>query len=128
MIPRVPLGGRGWLDGVGVRGCPTHTCIGMHACRHVYDIIGNSQGFPQWGLPFAIEVIMFNVYMCMCMCACMLVHVCGTPPMPHTPIYPPTTPRAAGSPKHQNSISLKPIEKFLILFEDSLPLNSPELI
>ena len=54
-----------------VRGCPQHMCTCIHA--HAYDIIGNSQGFPQWGLPFAIEIIMFNVYMCTRACACMCV-------------------------------------------------------
>ena len=118
-----------------VGGCPPHTYTHMrmhtHACTcthvHTYDIIGNSQGYPQWGLPFAIEIIMFNI--CMCVhtyaCMCMHVHMCGGHPQPphtpihpphtpihppHTPIHPPLTPRAAGSPKHQNSISLELIK------------------
>ena len=106
------------VGGVGrwgweVRECPpthAHTCACMyaHTCAHMYDIIGNSQGFPQWGLPFAIEIIMFNMYMCVCVHACMHVHVhmCGRhPPTTPNPIHPPPTPRATGSPKHQNSIS-----------------------
>ena len=103
--PHWGVGGWGW--GV-VRGCPPHTCTCTctHACAHAYDIIWNSQGFPQWGLQFAIEIIMFNVYMCVHVHVCMHVHVhmCGGHPQP------PPTPRAAGSPKHQNSISLELIE------------------
>ena len=30
-----------------------HTCMHMDTCAHAYDIIGNSQVFPQWGWPFA---------------------------------------------------------------------------
>ena len=88
-----------------------HTCIHTHV--HTYDIIRNSQGFPRWGLPFAIEIIMFNVYMCMYVhaCMCMCVHVCGgTPNHPPPPYTHPSTPRAAGSPKNQNSISPELIE------------------
>ena len=63
--------------------------------------------------PFAISI---HVYMCVCVCACMHVHVCvgGTPPdAPRCPWHPPPTcplPRAAGSPKQQNSISPELIE------------------
>ena len=105
-----PLGGgRGEWMGVGVvRGCTppmcTHMC--MHACAH--DIIGNSRDFPKSnGGSHLHEIIMFTMHACMCMC----VHVCGgTPqltPHPHTPTR---TPRDAGSPKHQNSISLELIK------------------
>ena len=50
---------------------------------------------------------------CVCVCACMCMHV-GTPSMPPDApkIPPPTCPlhRAAGSPKHQISITLELIE------------------
>ena len=61
MIPGVPPGvGGGWM-GVGVGGWewggervhPTHVHMHGHAHMHTYDIIGNSQVFPQWGRPFA---------------------------------------------------------------------------
>ena len=47
-----------------------------------------------------------HVHVCACMCTCM-----GTPLQPPDPL-PPTCPlpRAAGSPKHQNSITLELIE------------------
>ena len=71
------------------------------------------------------EIIMFTTHacvcMCMCVCACMCTCVWGTPQPPPTLIHPPpTTPhphpptppprRAAGSPKHQNSITPELIE------------------
>ena len=93
-----PLGGGrvgGWWCGV-VSGCTPHTCTCTHT--RTYDIIGNSQGYPQWGQPFAWN---YHVYHA---CMCMRVHMCGGIPQP------PPTPRAAGSPKHQNSISLELIK------------------
>ena len=54
--------------------------------------------------------------MCVCACACMRVHVRvwgDTPHAPRCPWHPPSTcplPRAAGSPKQQNSISPELIE------------------
>ena len=100
LIPGVHSPG-GWGLGGGER-VPLHMCT----CMCMHDIIGNSQGFPQWGLPFAIEIIMFNVYMCVHVHACACVW--GAPPNhPHL-IHPP--PRAAGSPKHRNSITLELIE------------------
>ena len=111
----VGVGVGGWTVGGGERVHPTHVHTHTHACTHMhtraYDIIGNSQGFPQWGRPFAIEIIMFTMYMCMHV----YVHACmhmyrghpqpSPPPSTHTP-----TPRATGSLKHQNSISLELIE------------------
>ena len=116
LIPGVPP--RGWGGGwmwVGVvRGCShTHahtcTCTHMHTHAHTYDIIGNSQGFPQWGQPFAWNYHVYHMRVCLRAHACACVHaracahVWGTSPTtPH--------PRATGSPKHQNSISLELIE------------------
>ena len=55
--------GVGWCEGA-----PTHIHMHTHACT--YDIIGNSQEFSQWGQPFAIEIIMFNMYVHACVHAC----------------------------------------------------------
>ena len=108
----LPLGGWGWVDvgGGGERMPPTHVHMHVHACTcthapHVYDIIGNSQGFPTGG-GHLHEIIMFTTCVCMCMCAC--AHMWGHPPT--TPYPHPPTPRATGSLKHQNSISLELIE------------------
>ena len=115
-----PWGGSGWMGWEVVRGCSLHicTCTCMHACIHthtcMYDIIGNSQGFLQWGQPFRWNYHVYHACMCvsvhMCMCVC--VHMCmGHPSSTPNPIHPsPSTPRGTGSPKHQNSISLELIE------------------
>ena len=105
-----PRGWGGWMRVGVVRGCTPPMCTHMHvhAHTHAYDIIGNSQGFPQWGQPFAWNYHVYHACVCMRVHACMHMHVhmCGGhPPTTPTPIL-----RTAGSPKHQNSISLELIE------------------
>ena len=100
--------GGGWMGvGGGKRVHPSHmhmhthahmhmhtwTCTHVHA--HAYDIIGNSQVFPQWGQPFAwnYHVYHMGVHACMCMRvrACMCTCVVHPPsPSTHTPQPPPT--------------------------------------
>ena len=106
-VPIEGVGG-GWMWMGVVRGCPPHTCtcMCMHACTCMYDIIGNSKGFPQWGQPFAWNYHVYHMHMCMCAHAC----VRGTPNHPPPPTTHPPIPRATGSPKHQNTISLELIE------------------
>ena len=102
------VGGWGW---VSERVPPTHVHMHAHAC--INDIIGNSQGFPQWGQPFAWNCHVYHACMCVHVHACMHVHVrmwWGHPPTTPHPIHPPPTPRATGSPNNQNSISLELIE------------------
>ena len=108
--------GSPWGVGMGVGGGervhPIHMHMHVHAHACMYDIIGNSQGFPQWGRPFAWNYHVYHACMCMCVHACMRVHVHmsgGTPTTP-TPKHPPPPPRAAGNRKHQNSITLELIE------------------
>ena len=126
----VGVGGWGW--GV-VRGCtpPTCTCKCMHTHAHVYDIIGNSQGFPQWGQPFAWNYHVYHARMCMraCVCMCMHVHVCGGHPQPPPiPIHPSPHPQSRREPKSPKFNKSWTNWDNSILFEDSLPLNIPELI
>ena len=107
--------GWGWVDegGGGERVPPIHVHMHVHACTCTYDIIGNSQGFAQWGWPFASNYHVYQACMCVCMCACMCMHVqvCGRHPQPPPiPIHPAPSRRAAGSQKHQNSITLELIE------------------
>ena len=47
--------GGGWVDvgGGGERVPPTYVHMHAHAHMDMYDIIGKSKGFPQWGQPFA---------------------------------------------------------------------------
>ena len=107
-----PLGGGGgwmWIGGCE-RVLPTHMHTHMHAC--MCTCIWHHRefpGIPPMGGSHLHEIIMFTT--CMCVCIHMCVHVCGghcsTTP---TPIHPLSHPRAAGSPKHQNSISLELIK------------------
>ena len=121
-------GGPHWGGGVGgggsgvVRGCP-HICAHAHACT--YDIIGNSQGFPQWGRPFAWNYHVYHAYMCVHAHAC--AHVWGHPNHPPSPSTHPQ-PQSCREPKTPKFNKSWTNQDNLILFEDSLPLNIPELI
>ena len=110
----------GWMGvgmGMGVWGdvpcmyaCTcTHTHTHMHV-KHVVNMIN---------MDASMSAAICNFYtcinVCVCMCMCMCAHACvcvwGHPPMP-LDAPPPTCPlpRAAGSPKHQISISPELIE------------------
>ena len=108
----------GWMGvgvGMGVSGdvpC-MHACTHMHththACTHMHVKHAKHR---------CLHVGSHLQFLYMYKCACVHVHVCacmyvcvGTPP--HAPRFPTPTcplPRAAGSPKHQNSISPELIE------------------
>ena len=120
-----PLVGGEWVDRVGWREGVPHTCAHAHMCMHAHIWHHrNSHEFPK--NPMGVTICMklsCLPHMCMCVCvhACTCVCMCvwGTPnhpqpihpPLNHAyPIHPPPTPRAAGSPKHTNSISLELIE------------------
>ena len=119
-----PLGGGAWVDGGGGwwESAP-HPCA--HA--HMYDIIGNSQGFPNGG-GHLHEIIMFTTHACacMCMCACTCMCTCvGVPPNYPPPPSKTKSRRKPKTPKFNNSWTNWDNS---ILFEDFLPLNIPELI
>ena len=103
----------GWMGvgvGMGVWGV-SHACTEAHACARMHMHVKHAKH----GCLHAGGHLQF--YTCVCVhvhaCACMCVHV-GTPPCPQIPpdTPPPTCPlpRAAGSPKHQISITLELIE------------------
>ena len=84
--------GGGWMWVGVVRKCPNHMCT----CMHVYDIIGNSQGFPKNPMEAAICMKLSSLR-CMHVRACVYMHVHmyrGTPqPPPPTPTqFPPHPP------------------------------------
>ena len=90
----------GWMGvrvGMGVwGGVPC-----MHTCTCMLNMLNMDAS-----MAGAICNFYTCISVCVCVCACMHVHVCGD--TPHAPRCPPSTwplPRAAGSPKHQNSIS-----------------------
>ena len=93
----------------------------MHVWHH-----RESLGFPQiqWGQPFAWNYHVYHACMCVRVRVCvrMHVHMCGG--------HPPTTPhpqsrREPKTPKFNKSWTNRDNS---ILFEDSLPLNIPQLI
>ena len=101
---RMGAWGWGWVWVCG--GCPMHTHT--HACTHTHTRTHMHVKHANASMSAAI----CNFYTCIhvCMCVCMHVHVGGHPHAPDT--SPPTCPlpRAAGSPKQQNSISPELIE------------------
>ena len=128
--------GWGWVDvgGGGERVHPIHVHMHVHAHACMYDIIGNSQGFPQWGRPFAWNYHVYHefmcvcVHVCMCACVCMCMCVGGKPNYPPPPSTHPTTPKSRRKPKTPKFNNSCTNWDNSILFEDSLPLNIPELI
>ena len=113
MIPGVhpprgwQMGGWGWEWVWVCGGCQMHACMHTHACthmhvKHVVNMIN---------MDASMSTAICNFYTCINVCVCMCVHVRACACVwehPHTPRCPPPTcplPRAAGSPKHQNSIS-----------------------
>ena len=100
LILRVPPGGW-WVGGLGWGWacggwCPMHACMHMHTHLHAHACCKHDKhGCFHGGWPFAISI---HVYMS--------VHAYRHLP-PTCPL-----PKAAGSPKHQNSISPELIEIF----------------
>ena len=99
---------RGWGEwigigvGVGVWGDPMQTCTCMHADAYTYMLNMDAS--------MRVAICNFNTCVCVhvhaCMCTCV-----WTPPMsPDASQSFVPSPRAAGRPKHQNSISLELIE------------------
>ena len=120
MIPGVhpPVGVADWWMGVGVGmgvgGCPMHAHMHMHMCAHTHACTHMHVKHAKHAKHGCLHVGSHLQFLYMYKCACVHVHACvcgGTPPMP--PDAPSPTcplPRAAGSPKHQNSISPELIE------------------
>ena len=115
-----PRGGGRWVLGGGggggyVGGCPMYTHMHTHARMHMHVKHANhaKHGCLHVGGHLQFLYMYTCVYVRVCACACMCV--CGgQPPMPpDAPDTPQPTcplPRAAGSPKQQNSISPELIE------------------
>ena len=136
LIPGVdPLGGGRWVDGVRVgmgvwevSHAHAHTCTHTHMHTHACTCMLN-----MLNMDASMSVAICNFYTCIHVrvCMCMHVHACGDTPMsPDAPRHPPTCPfpqscREPITPKFNKSWTN---QDNLILFEDSLPLNIPELI
>ena len=79
-----------------------------HAHTHAHTCMLN-----MLNMDASMSAAICNFYTCINVSVCMCMHVCVCGDTPHAPRCPPPTcplPRAAGSPKHQNSISLELIE------------------
>ena len=124
--------GGGWMGlGGSERLQPTHVhaheCAHTCMCMHMHACV-TSTGIPRDspnGGSHLHELTMITMHVC----AYMLVHLCGGTPN-HTPIriHPPPPPRAAGSRRHQNSITLELIKIIRFCLKILHPLNIPELI
>ena len=122
MIPGVhPPGGMadGWM-GVGVGMAVWGDVPCMHACTHthMHACTCMSNMLNMLNMDASMSVAICNFYTCINVHECMCVHaracmcMCGGHPSMPPDAPPPTCPlpRAAGSPKHQNSISPELIE------------------
>ena len=134
MIPGVPPRGwgGGWMGvGGGDRIHPTHVHMHVHACMCVWHH-KEFPGIPPMGAGHLHEIIMFTTRACACVCmracVCMCTCVGGTPQPPPTPIYPPPHPQSGREPETPKFNKSWTNRDNSILFEDSLPLNIPELI
>ena len=115
MIPGVhPLGGGRWMDGVGVGMgvCGGVPCTYARTCMHARTCMLNMLNMDA----SMLVAICNSIHVCVCMCVHASACACmwGHPPCPQIPqdTPPPTCPlpRAAGSPKHQISITLELIK------------------
>ena len=116
----------GWMDW-GRCGCQ---CVGGTPCRHAYACMYMHVKHDKHGYLHEGGHLQF-LYMCMCACACMYVHVHMSVDTPHAPRC---TPIICSLPKSRREAKTPKFNKSwtnwdnLIPFEDSLPLNTPELI
>ena len=139
-----PLGGGRWVDGGGVdmgvwgvfHACKhmhrcTHTCTHthMHTHKHAH---AHTCMLNMVNLDASMSVAIYNfctcIHVCVCVCACMWT--CGEDtPMPLDTL-PPTClpPQSHREPKTAKFNKSWTNQDNSILFEDSLPLNTPELI
>ena len=129
-----PLGGGGWVDrGGGGYGCGgmSHAHMHAHTHTHMHARTCMLNMLNIINMDASMTAAICNFYTCINVCVCMCVHVrvCGnTSPcsqMPPTHLPPPWSCREPKTPKFNKSWTNRDNS---ILFEDSLPLNIPELI
>ena len=99
---------QGWQ--MGGWGGGRYGCVGGIPCMHARTHTHMHVKHAKHGCLHAGGHLQF--YTCVCVCACVCMCMCVGKP-PHAPRHPPPTcplPRAAGSPKHQISITLELIE------------------
>ena len=121
------MGGFGWAW-VWVCGRVSHACMHMHAyaCMHTHTHACCKHVVKMINMDASMGVAICNFYICIHVCACMCMYV-GTPTCPQTPpthLSPPKSHREPKTPKFKSWTN----RDNSILIEDSLPLNTPELI
>ena len=127
--------GGGWWQGATHTHAHACACMHAYACACTRTCVWHHREFPgisPMGRPFAWNYHVYHECVCMRAHACMHVHVhvCVGHPRntfhPHTPTHPhPQSRREPKTPKFNKSWTNRDNS---ILFEDSLPLNIPELI
>ena len=135
-----PWGGAGWVDvsggGYGYVGrCAMHAYMHIHAHAWTYACTCMLNMLNMLNMDASMSAAICNFYTCInvCVCMCVHVHACacvwGHPPCPQMPppthLPPPQSRRESKTPKFNKSWTNRDNS---ILFEDSLPLNIPELI
>ena len=114
------MGAWGWWWVWVCGGCPMHTHTHMHTYTRMHAHTCMLNMLIMLNMDASMSAAICNFYTCIHVCMCVCMHVCacacvgGHSPMPpDAPDTPPPTcplPRAAGSPKQQNSISPELIE------------------
>ena len=113
-------GGGRWVHGGGCGCGEVSQCTHTHAHTYMHARTCMLNMLIMLNMDASMSAAICNFYTCIhvCMCMCVCAHACACvgeqPPMPpDAPDTPPPTcplPRAAGSPKQQNSISPELIE------------------
>ena len=135
-----PLGSGGrWIVVEVTRGCSLHMCT--HMCKHTHACmcmcVWHHREFPGIS-PLGAAICMklsclprMHVRVCVCMHACRCMYMCKkfTPQPSPNPIHPtPPHPQSCREPKTPKFNKSWTNQGNWILFEDSFPLNIPELI
>ena len=138
-----PWGGGRWVDWSGggygyVGGCLMHTYMHTHAHARTHTRTCMLNMLIMLNMDASMLAAICNFYTCIhvCMCVCVRARACacmgGHPP--HAPRYPQTPPHPLPPPQSRREPKTEKFNKSWtnwdnsILFEDSLPLNIPELI
>ena len=127
----------GWMGvgvGMGVWGGVScmHTCMHMHMHTHTHARTCMLNMLNMLNMDASMSVAICNCYTCIKVHVCMCIHACAcvwghphAPRCPPTHLPPPQSCREPKTPKFNKSWTNRDNS---ILFEDSLPLNIPELI
>ena len=119
-----PWGCGRWVDGSrGGYGCvgghPMPTCMHVHVCTHMH-VKHDKHGCLHVG--GHLQFLYMHLHVCACVCMFVVI-----PPMPPDTPHPSTPPQSCRKPKTPKFNKSWTNQDISILFENSLPLNTPEL-